>query len=632
MSFFRGYVRTKNKKCMDKFKDAELRTFDEVKDLPEYAGILAQDTVLIDVDDGESAEKLLSIVEAEDVLCQVRQTTRGMHFFFKNDGSWDKCFTGATLAIGIKADIKVGVKNSYSILKFGGHERDVIYDILENESYGSVPKWLHVVNTKMDLVNKAEGDGRNNALFSYILPLQESGFTKDEIIQVLGMVNKYIFSKPLSDSEFETITRDEAFDTALVPSFFEGKKFKFEAFAHYIVNQHHIKRVNGQLHLYRDGVYVSNQLMLERAMIDLVPTLSAQNRSEVQKYVEILCCDNHAMADVNFVAFGNGILDLRTDGLVPFDPSVVITNRIAWNYRGDAYNETVDKTLNKLACHDPQIRALLEEVAGYCLFRRNELRKSFCLTGGARGGKSSFINMLGQMLGEDNITALDMRDIGDRFRTAELFGKLANLGDDISERFVEDVSNFKKVVSGDKILVERKGKDPFFFSNYAKLIFSANELPRLRDRTQAVIDRMVIIPFDAQFSKDDPDYDPFISDKLKSREAIEYFIRVAVEGLKRVLERKAFTHSLKVEKALRGYNEEINPILIFFEDHEKDEFTREPIGYWYGEYVAHCVSYGCNAMTRTAFTKAVLEKYKDFEVHVKRVNGKNTRCFRQKRA
>ena len=484
----------------------------------------------------------------------------------------------------------------------------------------------------MELLDKADGDGRNNALFSYILPLQEAEFSKDEIIDTLRIINKHVFEKPLGDDEFNTITRDEAFETTVVPSFFDGKKFKFEAFAHYLVKKHHIKRVNGLLHLYRDGVYVSNQMLLERAMIDLIPTLSAQNRSEVQKYVEILCCDNRPMAEVHFIAFGNGILDLRDDSISVFDPSIVITNRINWNYRKDAYSEVVDKTLNKIACHDPQIRLLLEEVAGYCLFRRNELRKSFCLTGGARGGKSSYINLLGQMLGEDNITALDLKDMGDRFRTAELFGKLANLGDDISEKFVDDVSTFKKVVSGDKIVVERKGKDPFFFSNYAKLIFSANELPRLRDRSQAVIDRMIIIPFDAVFSKDDPDYDPFISDKLRTKEALEYFIKIAVEGLKRVIKRKEFTRSAKVEKALRGYNEEINPILIFFDDVEKDEFTRESAGYWYTQYCEHCVAYGCVAMSRPAFTRQILQKYPDFEIKVSRVNGKTVRRFTKKKS
>ena len=46
---YKGFVRTKDKNCIDKFKNgAKLRTFDEVKNLHEYAGILADDVVLVE--------------------------------------------------------------------------------------------------------------------------------------------------------------------------------------------------------------------------------------------------------------------------------------------------------------------------------------------------------------------------------------------------------------------------------------------------------------------------------------------------------------------------------------------------------------------------------------------------------
>ena len=45
--FFRGFVRTKNKRCLDKFKNIEqLRSYAEVKELDEFAGILNGDTIL----------------------------------------------------------------------------------------------------------------------------------------------------------------------------------------------------------------------------------------------------------------------------------------------------------------------------------------------------------------------------------------------------------------------------------------------------------------------------------------------------------------------------------------------------------------------------------------------------------
>ena len=63
-NLFKGYVRTKDKKSLDKFKGTDkLRTLDEVSPLDEYAGILADDVILIDIDDHDLSEIMMNIVE-----------------------------------------------------------------------------------------------------------------------------------------------------------------------------------------------------------------------------------------------------------------------------------------------------------------------------------------------------------------------------------------------------------------------------------------------------------------------------------------------------------------------------------------------------------------------------------------
>ena len=60
--FFKGYVKTKNKKCVETFKGrTDFKTYDEVKGLDEFAGILASDAILVDVDDMEQSNLLLDI-------------------------------------------------------------------------------------------------------------------------------------------------------------------------------------------------------------------------------------------------------------------------------------------------------------------------------------------------------------------------------------------------------------------------------------------------------------------------------------------------------------------------------------------------------------------------------------------
>ena len=637
MSFFRGYIRLKGKKPRDPFKNAPLRSLEQVQNEESYAGVLANDTVLIDIDDSEQAETLLNIVKDKGLSCQVRRTTRGMHFYFVNDGTWEKCATGATLAIGLTADIKVGVANCYAVLRKEGVNREVIYDVdgglFGEAEYEAPPKWLHTVKSNVSVLNMHEGEGRNTKLFSYILSLQRAGFNRNEIRETLGVINNYVFKEPLSKSEFETITRDEAFDTALETSFFTEKGgFLFDQFAMHLIAKLNIKRINGQLHYYDNGCYrFADSDKLENAMLGIIPTLTARQRTEVYKYINVTCCDNVKESDCRLICFHNGIYDIATGELLPFSPDIVITNQIPWDYNPLAYCDTVDKMLDKVSVGDKDVRALLEEMAGYCFFRRNELRKYFILTGDTSNGKSTYINMVSTMLGEENITTIDLKEVGEKFTNAELFGKLANLGDDIGEGFIEDSSVFKKFVSGDSVQVQRKQEKPFFFKNYAKFIFSANTIPRVRDKSGAVLNRTIIIPFNATFSKDDPDFDPFISDKLKQRDAIEYLITLAIVGLKRVLARQSFTESSKVIEALKQYNEENNPIVTFLNELDEGELTRESISELYLRYQSFCDAEGVKALGRTAFTRFILKSHANLEAYVTTVNGKRIRRFRSKK-
>ena len=115
MLFFKGYVETKDKKCIEKFKNrTDLKTFEQVQSLPEYAGILAKDTILVDIDDFEMSETLFKVVKEKKLCCRVYKTSRGKHFLFKNSGV-QTGKTGCKLAIGLTADIKLGSRNSYSV-------------------------------------------------------------------------------------------------------------------------------------------------------------------------------------------------------------------------------------------------------------------------------------------------------------------------------------------------------------------------------------------------------------------------------------------------------------------------------------------------------------------------------------
>ena len=494
------------------------------------------------------------------------------------------------MTCGLTADIKLGSKNSYAILKFDDKERFIEWEE-ENDTLDELPPFLLPIKSDIDFLNMENGDGRNQTLFNYILTLQKYNLSKEEIKTTLRIINRFILKDKLDDRELETIVRDESFPTNNTNNFFNSKgQFQFDEFAKFLMKEYKIIKINGQLHIFKDGIYKIGYEEIPATMIDHISCLSDQKRNEVMKYLNLLIREDTKVSSAEWIAFKNGIYNIETEEFNEFTPDVIVTNRINYNYVPNAYSEIADKTLNKLACQKSEIRNLLEEVIGYCFYRRNELRKSFLLTGEARGGKSSYLNMITQLIGNENSCALDLRELGDRFKTAEIFGKLAVIGDDIGDEFIPNPAIFKKVVSGDRVNAEYKGQKPFDFSPYAKLLFSANTIPRIKDKSGAVIDRLIIVPFNARFSKNDPDYDPFIKYKLQADEVMEYLINLGLQGLNRVLKNQSFTICEDVQKSIQEYEENNNPILLFFKEVEEADIIGKPTKYVYQSYVEFCIS------------------------------------------
>lgn len=606
---YKGYIITKNKKAISSFKNVsskELLTLEEANKFPEYAGIMNDNTVLIDIDDGIQANILLRIVREKSIKCKVLATTRGMHFLFLNNGEILTNRTHCKLAIGLTADIKGCGKASYEVLKINGVERTVLYN---SGTYQQVPKWLTPIKSKIELLNMVEGEGRNNALFSYILPLQQNDFTTEECRECIGIINDFILKEPLPPEELKVVLRDGAFNK---PTFFTVHGgFMFDIFSKYLQRTHNIVKINNRLYVYKDGYYQTGDEQIEAAMIREIPTLNQSKRREVLSYLNLIVPSIGTMADAHLVAFKNGVLNVITGEMYDFSPEYIITNMIPHNYVENAQDDLLDSVMNKLACGDKQVERLLYQAVGACFHRRNELRKSFFLLGKKRNGKSTFLDMIGTLLGEHNISNLDLSEIGDKFKTAELTGKLANIGDDINDEFISNSAVFKKVVSGDKITVERKGQDPYVLSSYAKFFFSANSLPRIgrgKD-TAAIMDRLVIIPFDAKFSKDDPDYDPYIKYKLRGEPVMEALIVKAVEGLREVLADQEFITCDRVQENMVDYERTNNPMLLFFDELTETDYLNEPIKTVYLKYSGFCIANNLQPVSSIEFNRQMKQTF-----------------------
>lgn len=616
---YKGYLKGNGKHAASKFKDgANLLSYHTARKEESYVGILDDQYIMVDVDDINEAEILFEIVEDKNIKCSVLETDNGMHFYFSGyDLTANKIKWYSN--IGIMCDYKLGIKNTADPLKIKGEARKWIRKAKEHDP---LPAWLYPYNKKNPDLNKmTEGDGRNNKLFTYILKMQSQGMAKNDIKETISLINEYILDDPVSNSELNVILRDDAF---LKESFFVKGSFQHEKFGNFLINEHHICKIKNILHIYKDGVYSDNQEDIEAAMIKHIPSLKRMQRQETLFYLQLKAKDKN-FASTKYIVLKNGVFNLETWELEDFTPEIITTNKVPVPYIKGTYYEVTDKTLDKMAVHDKNIRAVLEEILGYILFRRNEFAATFILTGDGSNGKSSYLKIIRKLVGSDNTASLDLKELDQRFKTAELFGKLVNIGDDISKSYIKESSVFKKLSTGETLNVERKGKDPFDFSNYSKLIFSANEMPRINDFSDGLGRRLQIVPFKAKFSPNDEDFDPFITDKLLSDESMQYVLNLALRSLQRLLENNQFTKSKAVESELQKYKEENNPIISFI-NNEDIELDRSVVGDLYMQYKLYCSENGYQPVSNISFSKSIKQMY-GLEVKVHRVDGKTKRLF-----
>jgi putative DNA primase/helicase len=108
------------------------------------------------------------------------------------------------------------------------------------------------------------------------------------------------------------------------------------------------------------------------------------------------------------------------------------------------------------------------------------------------------------------------------------------------------------LVSGDYIGAHKKFQNPFEFQNYAKLIFSANEIPQSEDKTYAYYRRWIIFFFENVFEGENNDTN--LIDKLTTDEEISGLLNLAFIALRQLIKDNQFVHTDDIATVERDYN------------------------------------------------------------------------------
>lgn len=579
---FKYIICDSNKRPVHSF--SQTFSYEEVKDKDNVAIKMEEPYIIIDIDEEEQFNILVKILADLNIKTRILKTSRGGHFWFKSYKPLKNvvhCNTPLTLDI----DIKSWGKQTMEMVKKEGVWRTWIH---YDEDVDVIPRFLLPIRYKKDVLHFKEGDGRDNALFTYIIPLINERFTKEEIKYTFTLINKYIFDEPLEDSEIDKMFDSNVVFTDVKNIFYDGPKFKHNVFADFLIEEFNIKGYQNKVYFYENNQYTNNLDLLTSKMLDIIPELVTRNIKETMENIRLKMMQRNEDLNSNYINLKNGLYNLITKEFISHTPSIFCLNQLDCYYNPDAYDDNVYNVLRSLACEDEDIITLLIQMLGYFLLPDCRFQKSFILLGNGRNGKSMFLEMIRNWLGDDNCSSLALEDLSQRFKSAELIGKMINIGDDSGHNLLQNTAIFKKLVTGDSITIEMKNVQPFKFVNTSKMIFAANTLPPTTDKSEGFFRRCIIIPFNARYLETDKNYDPKMIDKISTENAKAYLLQLAIKGLDSLIENNKFYESSNTKSISSYYELSNNNIMMWWQSKENKTYNSYQEAF--GDYLLYCAN------------------------------------------
>lgn len=388
-----------------------------------------------------------------------------------------------------------------------------------------------------------------------------------------------------------------------------GLKFLPGVLAEHMADAEHVFYAAETYYVYRNGVYVEMpeleaQKMIRDKMISSEARMSQITDAEHQWRILVQKDLRELNANPFIINLKNGLYNVQDDTLVDHTPEYFSTVQL-----NASYNEKADcprfKQYLKEVLDADQI-PLIQEMLGYFLVPVTRAQKCFVIVGEGGAGKSQLLLVLNQvLLGSENVSNVSWQALNERFKTAELFGKLANIFADLPTKNIDDNGIFKALVGEDYLTVEKKNKNPFSFQSKARLLFSCNTIPRnLGDKSEGFYRRLILIRFDHAVPENIKD--PNLLEKLRA-EADGIFI-FALEGLRRLINNNyKFSETERNKRELEQYREESDNVLSFV-----GECCELGPGYDYGStelynaYKGFCEDSGVKPYSQKNFVKQLI--------------------------
>lgn len=277
----------------------------------------------------------------------------------------------------------------------------------------------------------------------------------------------------------------------------------------------------------------------------------------------------NANAEDPLICVENGVLNLQTRELEEHSPDYLFTRGLPVEYDAAASANNIDGFLDDIVERDDERQTLLE-MLGATLWPTYLKGKFAIYFGEGANGKSTWFDVQEAFLGEEHVTGWDLQRLSEnRFSTAELVGKFANIAPDMPARQLNELGTLKTLTGGDTTMAERKGENAFEFVNRATLMFGANRPPVIPEASHAIKRRLVPVRFPNQFTNEPDDGNPDARDKdaflreLTEEVELSGLLNMALDGLDRMRSSGDVSLAKSFDERLEYYEQFSDPIKEF---------------------------------------------------------------------
>jgi len=417
----------------------------------------------------------------------------------------------------------------------------------------------------------------------------------------------YIFKYISGDDEDPMVFMDEAEPDEHGKQ--KAPKLNYNSLAMYLIRKYCIVSANDCVYCYIDDKYYETHDRLSKDIVKILMQIGYSDHTKIKEIVNDIVYRvkqiTQKFKDFPFNKKSRFLIPVRNGVIVRRNLNVLLQQSPVWgftfslpiNYNKNADTKPIEDFLHSIVDNEEDYILLIQIVA-QALLQNENYQQAYLLVGGGANAKSTFINLITNLVGDTNITAVSLQEIVEnRFAAAELQSKLLNIYPDLPSTALRSTGKFKALTGSDSITVEKKFAQPFKLRNKAVFCFSANSLPDVQDSSYAFWRRWAIITFPFVFK-----VDPTFINKLITPENLSGYLNLIIQNMNQI-ENYGLTRSHKVEDAMSAWKKRSNSAYAYVTDMLEKSVT-DYIKYdsLYNLYLQYCDEQDFTALGKPKFT------------------------------